>query len=342
MSVPAASSSDVTPVTTRCFDRSNRLRMAFSGPKAAESLTGLVTNDVLSLRGGDGQYACALTTKGRVIADVRILAIAGDDGTVQSLLVDANPVAGPGFAAMIRKYVNPRLAKYVDVTASTACLSVVGPGVPSLLTAAGAAADPLAEVIAGPAFTHRPLTLGGVMARLVRVPDLGDTEVFDLHCDAADFASLREVLERAGAAKGELEEWDRLRVIAGRPEWGVDMDESTLAQEANMDALLAISYKKGCYTGQETVARVHFRGHVNRTLRRVQLSAGTSPPRAAPLLNAESAPVGDIRSTARTDDGRLVGIAMLRREVPDGGELVWVSDAGAVHAVSVVGAADEG
>ena len=100
------------------FDRSARLRMQFTGPKAAESLTGLVTNDVLALRGGDGLYACALTAKGRIIADVRVLSIA-DEGDEPSLLVDANAASGTGFAAMIRKYVNPRLAKYVDVTDTT-------------------------------------------------------------------------------------------------------------------------------------------------------------------------------------------------------------------------------
>ena len=119
------------------------------------------------------------------------------------------------------------------------------------------------------------------------------------------------------------------------------MDETTLAQEANMDALHAISYKKGCYTGQETVARVHFRGHVNRTLRQVRLAGGSIPPHGAPLMDNESKPVGDLRSTAPGDDGQLFGIAMLRREVPDAGELTWVSDDTAVHTVLVVGSADE-
>ncbi len=315
--------------------------MLFTGPKAAESLTGLVTNDVLSLRGGDGQYACALTQKGRVIADVRILAIAGGDGSVASLLVDANPAAGPGFAAMIRKYVNPRLAKYVDVTASTACLTLVGPSALSLLAALGASGVNVDEVANGAAYTHRTVTLAGVTARLVRVPDLGATDAFDLHCDAADVSTLRDALQQAGAEQGAEHEWDRLRVIAGRPEWGVDMDETTLAQEANMDALLAISYQKGCYTGQETVARVHFRGHVNRTLRRVRLGGGTIPPHGAPLLDKEEKPVGDVRSTAIGDDGQLIGIAMMRREVPDAGELTWVSADAAAHAVAVVGSADE-
>ncbi len=315
--------------------------MLFSGPKAAESLTGLVTNDVLSLRGGDGQYACALTPKGRMIADVRILAIAAGDGAELSLLVDANPAAGIGFAAMIRKYVNPRLAKYVDVTASTACLTLVGPGSLSLLSSQGAADGPLAEVGAGGAFTHRRLTLGQLTARLVRIPDLGAADAFDLHCDASDAAALLDLLHTAGAVQGDDGEWHRLRVIAGRPEWGVDMDETTLAQEANMDALQAISYQKGCYTGQETVARVHFRGHVNRTLRRVRFAAAMIPPQSAPLLDQELKPVGDVRSTAISDEGQRVGIAMVRREVPDAGELRWASEDGATWAVTVSGAADE-
>ncbi len=328
-------------MTALCFDRSTRLRMLFSGPKAAESLTGLVTNDVLSLRGGDGQYACALTPKGRMIADVRILAIAAGDGAELSLLVDANPAAGIGFAAMIRKYVNPRVAKYVEVTASTACLTLVGPESLSLLASQGAAEGPLAEVRAGGAFTHRLLTLGDLRVRLVRVPDLGAADAFELHCDAPDAAALRELLHRGGAVAGNDAAWDRLRVIAGRPEWGVDMDDTTLAQEANMDALQAISYKKGCYTGQETVARVHFRGHVNRTLRRVRFAAPTMPARGTPLTDLEQKPVGDVRSTAIGDDGQQVGIAMVRREVPDAGELTWASDDGTIWAVTVIGAADE-
>lgn len=323
------------------FDRTTRLTMQFSGSKAAESLTGLVTNDVLSLTGGDGQYACALTPKGRIIADVRILAIAGDDGAVQSLLVDANAEAGIGFAAMIRKYVNPRLAKYVDVSEATACLTLVGAATPGLLQSLGAAAATLSDVADGPAFTHRLIQIGDITARLVRVPDLASSDAFDLRCERAVAATLADTLVRAGACAADTTEWHRRRVVAGRPEWGVDMDESALAQEANMDALQAISYKKGCYTGQETVARVHFRGHVNRTLRRVRFVDGVAPARGTPLLGAESATVGDSRSTAVDDDGQCVGIAMVRREVPDRGELSWVDAGGRAHSVVVLGAADE-
>lgn len=323
------------------FDRSARLRMQFTGPKAAESLTGLVTNDVLALRGGDGLYACALTAKGRIIADVRIHAIAGDDGSVQTLLVDANDAGGAGFAAMIRKYVNPRLAKYVDVSATTACLTLAGDGALDLLHAAGVSDEALAAIRDGHSFTHQPVEIAGAAARLVRVPDLGDAQVFDLHLERTSRDAVVATLVSAGAVPSEDEEWHRRRVMAGRPEWGIDMNESTLAQEANMDALQAISYTKGCYTGQETVARVHFRGHVNRTLRSVSYPDGAVPPVATPLTGAESASVGDARSSGVTADGRAIGLAMLRREVTDGASLSWIDGDEVAHPVVVVGNADD-
>lgn len=322
------------------FDRSARLRMQFSEAKAAESLTGLVTNDVLALRGGDGLYACALTAKGRIIADVRILAFAGDDGGVQSFLVDANSAAGVGFAAMIRKYVNPRLAKYLDVTASTACLTLTGAGAVALLKTIGADAARLASVASGAPFTHHTVTIGTAAVHLVRVPDLGNSETFDLHSSSSDAAAVRVALIAAGAVEADDTEWHRRRVMAARPEWGVDMDETTLAQEANMDGLEAISYKKGCYTGQETVARVHFRGHVNRTLRRITLPDGQVPAVGTSLAASDGAAVGDARSTAKNDAGTLAGLAMLRRAIGDAAELAWLDADGGRHPVLVNGVAD--
>ena len=322
------------------FDRSDRLRMQFSGSKAAESLTGLVTNDVLALRGGDGLYACALTAKGRVISDVRILAMPADDGAVTSLLVDANAAGGVGFATMIRKYVNPRLAKYVDVSATTSCLTIDGVGAIALLDSLGADPIETAAVASGPAFTHRTIVVAGVTLRLVRVPDLGADTTFDLHVDRESAAVVAAALLSAGAMPGDTAAWHRRRVEAGRPEWGADMDESTLAQEANMDALQAISYKKGCYTGQETVARVHFRGHVNRTLRRVQHSDGTVPAIGTTLSGPDGAALGDARSAAELDANSAVGLAMLRREVPASATLTWVDGREQTHSVIVLDAPD--
>jgi tRNA-modifying protein YgfZ len=335
----AVSDPSHTASTTLLFDRTARLRMQFSGSKAAESLTGLLTNDVLALKAGDGQYACALTPKGRVIADVRVFAVDDSATGERALLVDTNAAAGVGFAAMIRKYVNPRVTKYVDISAGTSCLTVAGPEALLLLESlatrdapAGAAFPP------GDAFAHRELQLGEHPARVLATPELGDLPAYDVLCARDAAAEIAAALVGAGATRASEAEWHRLRTIAGRPEWGVDMDESTLAQEANMDALHAISYTKGCYTGQETVARVHYRGHVNRTLRRISLTGDIAPSVGTVLLSGDAADVGGTRSIAVSANGPLVGIAMLRREVADGAALTWTDAAGLTQTVTVVGA----
>src|SRR3954463_6361179 len=93
------------------FDRSDRMRIRISGPKAAELVTGMVTNDVSSLAAGEGQYAAALTAKGKIVADLRIFAL--DD----ALLIDTSAAAATGWKELVRKYINPRLAPYHDLTA---------------------------------------------------------------------------------------------------------------------------------------------------------------------------------------------------------------------------------
>ena len=125
----------------------------------------------------------------------------------------------------------------------------------------------------------------------------------------------------AGATPAGLGAWEIARVEAGRPEWGIDIDESTIPQEANLDELDAISYTKGCYIGQEVVARVHFRGHVNRHLRGLRAASIDGPPTGSQLIDDSGTHVGDVRSSVASP--RLGGIAlgMVRREVAPGTSL---------------------
>src|SRR6185436_11229725 len=102
------------------FDRSDRNRMRISGPKAAELVTGMVTNDVSALVSGEGQYAAALTPKGKIVADLRIFAL--DD----ALLIDTSAAAAPGWKEMVRKYINPRVAPYHEVTSELSDIGVFG------------------------------------------------------------------------------------------------------------------------------------------------------------------------------------------------------------------------
>src|SRR6476659_6809139 len=110
------------------FDRSDRTRTRLSGPKAAELLTGMVTNDVSALLVGEGQYAAALTPKGKIVADLRIFALE------DSILVDTSAASAPGWKEMVRKYVNPRVAPYHDVTSELSDIGVFGRGARSIVS----------------------------------------------------------------------------------------------------------------------------------------------------------------------------------------------------------------
>lgn len=299
------------------LDRSARLRMLFGGKQAADALTGLVTNDVLALRPGAGLYAAALTAKGKVIADVRVFARADD------LLVDVSEPAGPGFTAMARKFVNPRLAKFADVTSVMRTIGVFGPHARAVLASALGADDGMLAALAP--YHHTTLALDGTRVLAASVPDLG-VEGFDLFLPIESALALWTRLLRAGVVPAGSVAANIARVEAGRPLWGTDMDESTLAAEANFDALGGISYTKGCYTGQETVARLHFRGHVNRTLRGVR--SAMPMPRGAQLFSADGQPCGDVRSSVVSPRLGPIALAMVRREVAAGSELTARWDGG--------------
>jgi len=291
------------------IDRSDRVRIRFGGPRAAELVTGLVTNDVLALTPGRGQYAAALTPKGKIAADVRIFA--DSDG----LLTDTSARASAGWRDIVTRYVNPRIAPYRDVSAETRDIGVFGPKSRRMTAAAtGIAETVLAEL---EPYSHVQIEVQGGKAIVVRVAEV-ESEGYEIIGPAASEHALRDKLLSAGAIPGSSKTWDIARIEAGRPEWGIDMNDSTIPQEANFDALGAISYTKGCYTGQETVARVHFRGHVNRFLRRLHFVSAAVPPTNAELIDDAGNVVGDVRSVAMSPRHGGVALAMVRREVPPG------------------------
>lgn len=293
-------------------DRSDRVRIRFGGQRASEIVTGLVTNDVLALHPGHGQYAAALTPKGKIAADVRIFA--DDDG----LLTDTSVRASQNWREIVTKYVNPRIAPYRDVTQETRDIGVFGPKARHIV--AGAThADPVA-LGALPPYAHISAAVEGGRMLIVRVEEI-DAEGYEIISPVAAERTIRERLLSLGAIPGSAQTWNVARIEAGRPEWGIDMNDSTIPQEANFDSLGAISYTKGCYTGQETVARVHFRGHVNRYLRRVHFVSAAIPPTSAELVDDAGDVVGDVRSVAMSPRHGGVAIAMVRREVAPGATL---------------------
>jgi folate-binding protein YgfZ len=290
-------------------DRSHRGRIRFFGEKSGEALTGLVTSDVLAIQPGHGGYAAALSAKGRIIADMRILAGAG------SYLVDTPAKAWPAFLAMVKKYVNPRVAGYRDESHAIRDLGVFGPrSTPIVETVTEVRSEVL---LALEPYDHIDIVIDGQAVTVMRSPDVG-VEGYELFVPFEIFDALWRRAIDAGASPAGLAAWEVARVEAGRPEWGIDIDDSTIPQEANFDDLGAISYTKGCYIGQEVVARVHFRGHVNRHLRGLRSGNDDPPPTGAQLIDDGGNHVGDVRSSVASPRLGGLAIGMVRREVTPG------------------------
>lgn len=300
-------------------DRSVRGRMRLDGPKAAEMLTGLVTNDVLALTPGHGQYAAALSPKGRIVADIRIFSRA------EHLLVDVPPRARAGWETLVRKYLNPRVVPYIDASAEMRQLAIVGVAARSILgPAAGVTREALATLAS---YSHIDAEIGGRPVMIARIPDLA-AEGYELFFPADAFGTVWQRLLAGGATPGGLLAWEIARIENGRPEWGIDIDETTIPQEANHDELHAISYTKGCYTGQEVVARIHFRGHVNRHLRGLLLGHSEPAAERSPILSQDGKQIGDVRSSALSPRMGAIAIIMVRREIEMGTTIVVEGERG--------------
>ena len=295
------------------FDRSHRARIRITGEKAAEMVAGLVTNDVAGLVPGQGCYAAALTAKGKIIADVRVFIEEG------SVLVDAPPRAAAAWAAMVKKFINPRLAAHSDESGTLRDVGIFGATARNVV--ATLTGVPATALLALPPYAHVTVEIDGRKVLVMKSPDLG-MEGYELIVDTAQFETMWTKAVESGATPAGLEAWEIARVEAGRPEWGLDIDETTIPQEANFDELHAISYTKGCYVGQETVARIHFRGHVNKHLRGVVAAGLDAPPAGATLHDDAGLQVGDVRTTVRSPRLGGVALAMVRREVAAGASLI--------------------
>jgi tRNA-modifying protein YgfZ len=276
------------------LDRSDRGKLALSGPDAKSFLQGQVTNDVESLTAGSGCYAAFLTPKGQMLGDLRIL----DAGN--ELLLDTERVALQELFNMIRRFCVGYDAQLHKRTLESGLLSLIGPDAGELAGASGLAEHEHA---------HVAVAIGGVQARAIRT-DVG----VDLLCGAPDTDALRAALQDAGAAPVSSETADCLRVEHGRPRYGIDLDDRVIPQEAGLNAR-AVSFTKGCYVGQETVARLHYRGKPNRDLRGLSCSAPVS---SGDQLSFEGRPVGRVGSVALSPAFGPIALALVRRKAPPG------------------------
>lgn len=283
-------------ITESCglLDRSARGKLALSGTEARSFLQGQVTNDVESLSPGSGCYAAFLTPKGKMLGDLRIL------DTGDELLLDTERAALQELFNMIRRFKVGYDVELHKRTLECGLLSLIGPDAQAI---AGA------ERLGPNEHAHAPVEIDGVRARAIRT-DQG----IDLLCDAEHTDALRASLERYGAVPVPEGAVECLRVERGRPRYGLDLDGTVIPEEAGLNER-AVSFTKGCYVGQETVARLHYRGKPNRHLRGLKLSAATE--RGA-QLRLDDRVVGTLTTVVESPGYGTIGLALVRREAPPG------------------------
>jgi folate-binding protein YgfZ len=300
---------DYRALTEGCglVDRSERGKLALTGSEAKAFLQGQVTNDVEALETGQGCYAAFLTHKGKMLGDLRVFDL-GDE-----LLLDTERSALQELFNMIRRF---KLGRDVEVhkrTLELGLLSLIGPE-----TRRVAGADDLVEEHA-----NRRAEIAGQAVVLVAT-DVG----IDIFVPADGVEAVRGGVD---ATPVSAEAAEVVRIERGRPRYGIDVDDRVIPQEAGLNER-AVSFTKGCYVGQETVARLHYRGKPNRYLRGLRLSARVA---SGDVLRLGEKAVGRLGSVAVSPVHGPIGLALVRREAAPGDTLTVGDRAATAEVVEV-------
>jgi folate-binding protein YgfZ len=288
------------------LDRSERGKLALTGTGAVEFLGGQVTNELADLNPGEGRYAAFLTHKGKMLGDLRILAVGAATHPPSELLLDTERVALQPLFDMIRRFKVGYAVELHKRTLEFDLISLLGPESRAVAARALGGEPGVAEA----EHSHCEAQIAGRAVRLVAT----DAGGVDLIFAAADREAVSDALRDAGAQPVEEPAAEIVRVERGRPRYGADIDESTIPQEAGLNER-AVSFTKGCYVGQETVARLHYRGKPNRHLRGLRLS---EPAPAGAELRLGERPVGRLGSSVRSPRLGPIGLALVRREAEPG------------------------
>lgn len=312
-------------------DRSHRRRWTVRGRAPGRMLDGILTcvlpgvlaPDGSGMLRGAGAYGAVLTPKGKMVTDLRVFPWSPEpDGEV--FLLDVPAAGAPGLDDHLGKYLPPRFATVEDVSEETGMLTVVGPGAPSVVSREALGLQAEVQVLEGMDEASL-VVLGGSPGEGVAAIRCGDVDApaYDLVADRDTLGALAERLEECGAARRVgYGAWETLRVEAGRPAFGDDMDEDTIPVEAGIHRR-AIDYGKGCYTGQEVIVRIRDRGRVNWHLRGLLMGDVPTPSQGTELYEAGGEKsVGRVTSSIQSPRfDQVAGLGYVRREVKPPGEV---------------------
>lgn len=260
------------------------------GARAGRMLNGLFSADLEALEPGDSTLSFVLTSKGRPVAVPRVIRLK------DSFLLDVSRRAVPGLLDHFSTYLPPRFAS-VTILEQAIRASLLGPGA--------------RDVAAG-------LSIDGDHVRVQRPAEEGPG--FDFYVlDGSGEGTVESAALAAGGAVAEPGDHETWRIERGIPRFGVDITAENLPQETGLVAR-AVSFEKGCYTGQEVVARIHYRGQVNRHLRGLRLAAPDSDRPFSPgtELTLNGRPVGVVTSTCASPRFGPIALGYVRREVAPG------------------------
>ena len=298
------------------IDLSSRGRLLVSGSEAVMFLNGLITNDMKTLAVNSWMPAVFPNVQGRLIAAVRI--IHREDG----FLIDTESVSLETVAKLLERFILAGDFRVKDLTSETAMLSVQG----------GKAVEVIRQVFGETAATvARAQVTTSQFANdgevtIIRATHTGE-DGFDLFVNAPQVEILRESLTGADAQPIGPDTAETLRLEAGIPRFGIDMEETKVVTETNLDD--AVSFTKGCYIGQEIIARIKYRGHVAKKLTGVLLEEGSAVESGAKILSADDKEIGSITSsTVSPRLRRTIALGYVKYDHLEPGTTVKVVSAG--------------
>jgi folate-binding protein YgfZ len=318
-------------MAARLFDLSDWSQIEITGRDRQSLLHGFCTNDIKRLAPGEGCEAFIANIKGRVIGHIEVFAEEG------RLALESEPGQAAAVIAHLDKYVIGEDVQLTDRSRDWGLLLIAGDEAGASLQAAGLCESPPDGI-----GDHVELTYpGGAEGRVsIRRNDRVGGACWTISANAAAIPPIHAKLVDAGATPGDRNAFESLRIEHGYPLFGVDLTESNLVQESAR-VRQTVSFAKGCYLGQEPIARLDALGHVNRQLCRLRFKSSIEVAAGTKVLDASAAEVGHITSAApilsSPDRSDWAAIALVRREfaAPGSNLLVQVGDNVTADAVAI-------
>jgi folate-binding protein YgfZ len=304
------------------IDLSSRGRIEVRGADAVSFLNGMITNDVKTLPDGAWFSAAFPTVLGRLVAVVRVL------HTDKSFLFDSEEITTSKVFQSLSRFTAAGDFKVTDLINQLALLSIQG------REAAAIVRDAIdADVFDLPRGRVSIFEWRGHQIRIIRATHTGE-DGFDLFVPAESAGELWSALSSAGAVPVGQDALDILRIEAGIPRHGIDMDETNVVLETGLDE--AVSFTKGCYIGQEIIARIHWRGHIAKRLSGLIIESGTVQS-GDKLMAEDGKEIGRITSAVSSPQlGRNVALAFVKYDYLANGTAVRVLSGSSEAAATVV------